>query len=164
MPKSQTLQLDQDPVFQQREWRVQRVGWWVLVIFVAAAAAGAFGHGPLSRVRAATPGDAVVVEYERFVRSGAAMRLEIHRQSSTAGRLELRLDRSYADRLRIERITPEPESIDVGAADVVMTFTTPGAGPLTIVIDAEPLRAGRLSAQIRTTGAPPVRVSQFVYF
>jgi hypothetical protein len=164
MRKSDALQLDQDPVFQRREWTVQRAGWWALTLFVAAAAVGLFGNGPLSRTRTAAPDGIVSLEYDRFARRGAALRLLFEHRQASAGRLEVRVDRGYVDGLRIARITPEPETIEIGTADVVFTFQVPRTGPMAIVIDAEPRRAGRLSAELRATGAPPLRLSQLIYF
>ena len=164
MPKSNSLQLHEDLGFQRREWRAQRLGSWALTLFVVAAAAGLFGSGPLSRVRATTPDGSLSVEYERFVRRGAGLRLVVHHDAPASGAVELRLDRAYVDGLRIERVTPEPETIDVGATDVVFTFSTSSATALAIIIDAEPLHAGRLSAQVRTSAGQPLQLSQLVYF
>jgi hypothetical protein len=66
------LQIDDDPAFQKKEWRVQRIGIALLALLVAAAAAGLTGMGgPLNDAEAGRRGDPVFVEFERVVRQGA---------------------------------------------------------------------------------------------
>ena len=35
--------------YHRREWAVQRIGWCVMTLVLAAAVAGVFGSGPVSR-------------------------------------------------------------------------------------------------------------------
>ena len=161
MAKQDTLQIDQNLEFQRREWRVQRLGWWALAAFIAAAILGVFGGGgPLGRARAATPDTALSVEYERFLRVGAATRLTIH--VARGGPADLRISRAWFDRMRLQRITPEPAAIDIGVTETVLSFAN--AAPFTLVIDAEPLQSGRYRATLAVGGGPPLTFRQFVYF
>ena len=160
------LQINQDMEFQRREWRAQRAGWFALCAFVLAALLGLFGGGPLSHARAGAPGAPLWVEYERFVRRGAAERVSIHLAAPSERRqaLQVRVSRGYFDGLRIERVRPEPESMTVGPDDVVLRFTGEAAGTTTIVLDVEATAIGRQVATIAADGAPPAVLTQFVYF
>jgi hypothetical protein len=42
------LEVEQDLDFQQRTWALERAGWIVMLLIIAAALAGFFGGGPLS--------------------------------------------------------------------------------------------------------------------
>jgi hypothetical protein len=162
--RDRSFQLNQDLEFQRREWAVQRASWWVLTAFVAAAALGLFGDGPLSSARAGRAGAPLWVEYERFVRAGATTRLSVHARTSGRASLELLLPRAYFESFRIEQIVPEPASIAIRPGDVSLQFAVaPGADPLTIVLDLEPLRPGRQRGLFSAGGAD-VSVSQLVYF
>ena len=164
-PPTGDLELDQDLAFQRREWIVQRVGLWALAIFVAAAAAGLFGGGPVSHARA---GDAraVSVAYERFVRVGAPMRLSIQLPpppGGASGEREIHFNRDYFDSLRIERLSPEPTQVVVSGDEVVLSFPA-SAGTEAVTLDAEPLSLGPQAARVSTGGGSPAMFTQFAFF
>jgi hypothetical protein len=163
MGNADGLQLAQDPEFQRREWRLQRIGWWALALFVVAAAAGLFGDGPLSRAHAATSDARLTIDYERFLRAGAAMRLMIVVQPSTPAPITVRLPRAYLDGLRLARITPEPAAITLLNDVAELVFANASGERLTIVVDAEPVGRGRLRGRI-DTDAGSLHFWHFVYF
>lgn len=165
--RSGKIELNQDPGFQRREWLVQRVGWWILTAFVASALLGVFGSGPLSRARAGTPGAAVWIEYERFVRVGAPSRMYVHLGGPAADghTREVRLDRRYWDGVRVDQLLPEPQRVVIGADEVSFLFDmqeTPDGS--TIILDLEPLKVGRQSVRIGTGRQPALTFAQFAYF
>jgi hypothetical protein len=163
--KSGGLQINQDLEFQRREWRVQHVGWWVLTSFVVAAAAGLFGNGPVSHARVGDP-TRLSVEYDRFTRLGAHTRLVVQGALPvTDGPVELSLDRTYFESFRVVRITPEPQGIAIGEQSVTLRFDREPAraGGYTIILDVEPLRAGRRNARINASGSA-LSWRQFTYF
>ncbi len=165
MPKSDGLQIDQDLEFQRREWKVQRVGWGLLTAFVVAAAAGLFGGGPLSHARV---GDrsSLEVEYERFTRVGAQTRLVVHGTPAAGRPVELVFDRDYFEGLRIDRITPEPQTIVVGHQVVTLRFDGDIArsGGYSVLFDVEPLKGGRRRATIAAGNGAPLAWRQFAYY
>ncbi len=163
------LQIEQDPTFQQREWRVQRIGWWLLAGFVVAAALGLFGGGPLSRAQAGERGAPLWIEYERFTKVGAPTRLLVHAQAAPhdgSWGLDLRVARPYFDAMEITRMVPQPASVEVGAELVRLWFAAPSARaePLTVILDVQPRTIGWHRAV--WAGAQGARVSfvQLAYF
>lgn len=62
--------VQEDMPMQQRVWRFERVGWYVLVAIVLLALAGLFGNGPLSDAEVVSQDGRVRVEYQRLSRSG----------------------------------------------------------------------------------------------
>jgi hypothetical protein len=160
------LELDQDLVFQRREWAVQRFGWWVLTAFVAAAVLGLFGGGPLSTAQAAAADGSLAVEYERFVRVGASTRIAVRAKApAPASDVHLRIRRSYFETLRVDRIVPEPHAVAIGEEDVSLRFRSEGsAGPFTVILDVQPLRVGPHRPAIGLNGHASVTFVQFAYF
>lgn len=166
-PKDRGLELKQDLAFQRREWRVQRMGWWVLAAFVVAASLGLFGGGPLSAAQAGVPGAPLWIEYERFVRVGAPTRISLHAGvAASSNGIRLRIRRSYFEALKIERMVPEPAAVAVGESDVTMRFDSVASGSpfFTVILDVEPLRAGRHQAAFDVDGAGGVSFAQLAYF
>jgi len=148
-----------------REWVMQRIGWACMAALCAAALLGVFGHGPLSAVEASS-GPALRVEYARFGRWDAPMRMTIRCQSSQP-ELSLLFDRNYWSDLEIDQITPPPQSSSLSSdsRSVLVRFET-GTAPIVVDIDARPRRSGRLTCDLRIDGAPDgaaVRIEQFVY-
>jgi hypothetical protein len=162
MRTGQGLQIDQDLAFQRREWRGQRLGWWLLSAFVVAAALGLFGSGVLSRAHARAPDHRLAVDYERFIRVGAPTRLAI--RAAGSDRVELRVDRAWFESLAVQRITPEPAHLAIAGDTVYLTFTTGAQGECTVLLDVEPLHAGRYRTTVQVGGAQAVTLTQLAYF
>lgn len=161
------LELKQDLAFQRREWLAQRMGWWVLAVFVVAAVFGVFGGGPLSAAQAGAPGAPLWIEYERFVRLGAPTRISLHATvAASTSEIRLRIRRSYFEALKIDRMVPEPAAIAIGENDVTMRFDSvaSGPGPFTVILDVEPLRAGRHRAAFDVNGGGELTFAQLAYY
>ena len=160
------LEIEDDPRFQRREWRLQHLGWWMLSLLIGASVLGVFGSGPLSETRAGEPGTALWLEYDRFVRVGAPNRISVHLGAAPAERpvREVRFDRAYFDSLRINRITPEPQHVEVDGDDARLLFAVEPTSRETIVVfDVEPLVAGRRTGRV-STRQQQVLLRQFAYF
>jgi hypothetical protein len=157
------LQLDDDSDFQRREWRMQRIGWWCLGVFVVAALVGVFGSGPLSHTVAEASG--LSVDYERFLRSGTASRLTIEMPPSGTGTsAELSLSRAYVDAIEIEQILPAPTASELRGDEALFVFERREAAsmPFTVEIKFAPRRMGRPTATVRGGGAS-ITFSQLTY-
>ena len=75
MAKDGGIDLADDISLQEKTWRVQRVGWAVMALLVAAGLAGVFARGPLSRAEA--QGQGLRLEYERFERYQAPSEIRV---------------------------------------------------------------------------------------
>ena len=166
------LDLEEDSILQRREWRWQRAGWVVLFVIVGLALAGVFGDGPLSsaHVVSRTQGNAssavVTADYERFTRVGSATRIAIRLEGAPleTGDVSLEVERRFYDHARIERITPEPDRVALGAKTVKLVYASgrlrAGSG---IVLDYEPTAAGLRTLRFGFAGSS-VEMRQLAYF
>ncbi|HEV2128712.1 MAG TPA: hypothetical protein VGR22_08850, partial [Thermomicrobiales bacterium] len=78
------LEVDEDIEFQEREWKVQRVGWALMLVVIVLALVGLFGTGPLSAVEREADDGTLVLEYQRFVRHGGRTTFSIAAAGSQA--------------------------------------------------------------------------------
>lgn len=165
--RERSLEINEDLEFQRREWRVQRLAWWLLAGFVVAAALGVFGSGPLSHAAVEDATGALRVEYERFLRVGSPHRLSIRARTSgseTPTGFRLVMNRTYFDAMQVDRVLPEPLEVAIGPEDVTLRFAPAASGEFTIVIDSEPLQAGRHRAEFRASTGGAVGIGQLTYF
>lgn len=70
----------EDIQLQRKVWRLQRVGWYVLLALVILTLLGLFSRGPLSSLVAISDSKDLTVEYERFHRSGGSNSMIIRTQ------------------------------------------------------------------------------------
>lgn len=154
-------ELDRHLPFQRREWRAQQIGWLALALFVAAALAGLFGSGPLSGARIADPRGGLAVDYQRFVRAGAAQRLLFEIDAPSARSVELRLSRRYLDAVRVEHVLPPPASTTATPEWTTFVFAP---GTRVVALDGEPIGPGRLALSAATGTGAALSLWQLAYF
>jgi hypothetical protein len=150
--QSGSHELDRHLPFQRREWRAQQIGWLAL---------GLFGGGPLSSARAATADGGLAVEYQRFVRAGAAQRLRFEIATPGAGPVELRLSRGYLDAVRVEHVLPSPASTSATPEWTTFVFAP---GTRTVTVDGEATEAGRLILSAAPGAGASLALWQLAYF
>jgi hypothetical protein len=159
-----TLQIDQDLVFQNRTWKVQRIAWAVLGLAILAGLLGVFGTGVASHATAGGAG-ALLLEYERFECWGAPAKLRLHLEPSAeaGGAARVWLGTEYIEDLRIEAITPEPESVEADRDRLIYTFRVAQGQPALVTFYFSPERAGLLTGQAGVVGGQALRFRQFIY-
>lgn len=113
------LQLDEDPRFRKREWRVERIGWLLVTAAFVVAIVGGFGYGPVSSVALAA-GDADV-EYTRIVHRENDDDLRVRGPGTT-----IRLTGEWVQAVDLEQVMPEPESMAADADSLTLEFAQPG--------------------------------------
>jgi hypothetical protein len=152
--------LDTDQRFHELEWRIERVGWLVLALFLVLALAGLFGGGPLSRAH--VQGAEAGVDYERFVRQGSPTELVITPTSGAHGISRVEITADYLEAFRIDSITPEPTTVRIAGERLVYEFAaaTPGAS---ISFHFDPQRLWRHRAVLRIDGGAPLEIWQLTY-
>lgn len=160
------LEVDQDLDFERAVWVVQRVGWAAMTLVLVAALAGLLGPGPASWTKAEAPDGDLVAEYHRFVRANGPTDLEVSlgRAAVRDGRVRLWLDRAYLGGAEIERVTPEPESVEVGPDRLVYVFAVSRGGQAARVSFAlSPRTAGPWDARLGVEDGADLAFRQFVY-
>jgi hypothetical protein len=146
--------------FHHAEWRIQRVGWVLVALFLALAIGGVFGNGPLSRAHLANAAGSV--DYERFTRYGLSTDLVVTPVASAHGVNRVAISADYLEMFRIERITPEPAAVRISGPDIVYEFASASPGA-SISFHMRPQRLWRHGATVTIDGGAPLPIAQLTY-
>lgn len=156
--------------FEERWWKVERIGWGVMLLFVLAGLSGVFGRGPLSRATAEAPDGSMRVEYERFARNHTPGMLAVTLRGAALvpPRATVWLSRELTDALPVSRVVPQPVSTTPRADGTLYTFDVPAAtDSATVHFAVEPATPWRKRGQVRAgdgaTAGAAVTLPVFVY-
>jgi hypothetical protein len=158
------IQVNEDMVFLEREWRFQRIGWFVIGLILLLSAFGAFGRGVLSDSQA---GDANTLhaQYDRILRHGADtdLKLRVGAATSQDSTIRLLISSEYLNEFEIVDIKPEPTAS--GTADGVFFYEFEQLDPgrsSEIVLKLKPEGFWSKHATLALPGAAPIKFNQFV--
>jgi hypothetical protein len=158
------LQIDQDLKFQKKEWSVERAGWLVMLVIVVLAVFGLFGQGPLSNTT--IENESLQVKYGRFERLLAPVQIhvQVDAQQAASGEVKLQVDQGILSHYEVEKIVPEPDSVELAPEQVTYTFkTSPGEQPLEINFYLQANQLGTPNGKIGLVGGPMLDITQLIY-
>lgn len=155
------LELDEDVAFQRRAWRVQRVGWGLMVLLAIAAAAGLFGKGPLSNATGRLEGGEL--RYERLSHAHSATRWHLSGVAGPGGLMTFWIDNRLLQKLTVEAIAPAPARVDAGPDRTAWHFAAPQGGRVEVSIALRTAGPGRLAGDVAVNGGAPLRVAGWIY-
>ncbi|WP_334187940.1 hypothetical protein [Noviherbaspirillum sp.] len=157
------LQIDSDMRQQHREWKIQRIAWALLFALLIAILLGLFGRGgPISTTSVESADGMLRIDYERFVRNHTPDKLQLtfQAQSETA---RVKLSGDYAQKIRIEHITPTPVRTTSDQDGIVFVFDTRPSAVTEASIHFSPDGFGKLEGWIALDGRQPHPFNQFIY-
>jgi hypothetical protein len=163
---SERLELEQDPLFQRREWRVQRFGWILWAAVIGAGLAGLLGPGPLSEREALSADGRLEVRYNRFAHHHhpTVLKVTMQPEDETQDKLRLHLSQSLLDRIEVTRIEPEPTSRELSSNGAWYEFRCePGLPDAKVVFHYQCNEMGSGGGELRLAGSDSVALEQFVY-
>ena len=151
------------PRFTLWESRVQMAGSILIGLLVILAALGFFGNGPFSETVVQSGG--LTVDYPRFLRRESIETIAVHLRPDAAseGTIALRIERAYAQTLRLQDVSPEPSSVAFGGDVLVFEFDFENGHEPTVIFRFSPERPGVLSGDVSLDGGEQVRLRHFVY-
>lgn len=160
MPAHRELDLDEDIAQQRTMWRLERIGWGLMVCIVLATLAGFTGHGPFSARTVGSTDAGFTVAYNRFERYAAPTLLTVY-LGDVGSETRLRVSQDFLRRVEVLRVDPQPERVELHTEYLTYVFTTTAPGM--IVFHYEPAHAGRLEIGIGLEGRPVQTLPLFVY-
>ena len=161
MRKHGGLEIDQDLDFQRLEWRIQRIGWIVMLLIVVAALTGAFGKGPLAHTRATASDGSFTIEYDRLVRHSSATTLTFNIARPPHDTIGIWFESQYINGIDVEDIIPSP--IRTASGDGTITYYFEARAGATITIEYEPDDVGRRRTRAGIENGASMHVRQFVF-
>ena len=165
VPLHGDLQINQDLRFSRREWRTQHVGWVVMLLFILAAALGAFGRGPLATRQAQSGNGSLDIEYAKVARHSAPdiLRVEVAPEAIASGMVTIWFDRTWVHGRSVESISPEPEQSSAGGDRITYEFRIADpTRPAILAFETRPRDMGRQAAAIGIAGGDSLRFTQIV--
>ena len=165
---SGSFQIDEDPRFQERMWRIERMGWLGIAGILLAAAAGLFGHGLFSWTTLELkdpvhPEQRTRLDYERFARAHSETQVIISRPAVPQARISsLWLSGDYLNDVEVRRITPDPVTEELESKGVRYSFR-PDEGPQRIVFRFKAERGGHFSGTVRLNQGPAATFHQWLF-
>jgi len=165
VPLHGDLQIDQDLRFSKREWRTQHAGWLLMLILIAAAALGLFGHGPLASRHAQTPDGRLKLDYDAVARHSAPdiLRIEIAADAVSDGTVSIWFDRAYIHARTVESISPEPALSGTSGDRIAYEFRIADRTQAAIIaFHTSPRDMGRQRGAAGLVGGDSLRFSQIV--
>lgn len=151
MHRVKSLEIDEHVFFQKFEWAFERLGWlFMLGILVAAGHYGVFGRHHKSERIAGEQNGPIWVEYDRRPRLETRTALKIVAKPGRFGKkVRVAINDDYLDRVMIEQIIPEPESVQSRSRRTVFTFAGEDDSDTVVVrIHLQPEKPGRATANI----------------
>lgn len=165
LEKVGSLDVNQDLAFTRKVWTFQRVGWVAMALLLAAAMAGAFGHGPVASATASDPTGTFAVEHDRVIRHKTEYQtvFRFGPALTKGGQVQLWLSRAYLEKHDIMNMEPEPEGSVVQSDRLVYTFRVeePGA-PAEVRFITKSDGYGPAPGQAGVPGGPEVALDEFV--
>jgi len=162
-PQKRDLELLEDPALEQREWKIQRIAWFLMALFVALALLGFFGAGPLSS-RVVTSSDGRFrLEYNRFERFQAPSTLHLQLRASGQSAARVWISRKFMENVKVDSIVPAAERVEMRDDGFVYTFSVPPAEPSSIVFQLETEQMGSYPVRIRVDDGPSLETPYWVY-
>lgn len=153
----QSLQIEEDIPLHHKGWKFQKVIWIFLCLFLLFSILGLFGNGILSKKTVSK--SKVVLEYEYFLRKEWENKLKF-KIKEQEGRTLINIPQTYLNQFYIDKISPDPENIEIQNSCAVYSFK--GNGQMLINFFLVPKTTGSLKTSI-FVGNEELKISHFIY-
>lgn len=155
--------VEEDIALQRRIWRIERIGWYVLLVVVVLTLCGLFSHGLLSSAVASSKTKDVVVEYERYHRSGAVNTMVIHTRGKPREVHTVVIGKSMMEGFSIDSIQPQPKSSSGNEQGLRLTMEGDAHGESSLYLGWTSNGLGLYHSKIAVEGGGEVSITQFIY-
>lgn len=163
---SRDLDISEDYSFEQRVWKIQRIGWVIMVVAIVFGLLGLLGGpGPLSIATIGSDASPLQVQFLRFLHELQPTNLVITvNPPDNAESIELFIDLDYLEHMEIMTIVPEPDTVTAASDRIIYEFPlqTPGEST-TITFRLNPERFGFFNARVGLQGGLEYGFTQLIY-
>lgn len=150
--------------WQRIEWRIQRIGFVLLLAMVIGGACGLFSKGFLSDRTIASPNGELQVEYERFARqqSDMAMKIRLHPLRDKLYRITLSGD--GIDNFQLQSVQPQPLRAESRDRSLTLWYQTQSLNQgASVWLGGQPQSPGTYRFTVSDSEGAQVQFTQWVY-
>jgi hypothetical protein len=164
MKNSLDHDIDENMPLQRRIWRLERVGWVVLILFVTSIFIGLFGDGPLSQATMNSPDKKMELKYSRYARVNSLEKLIFKLKTEGRDKPVILIEAMYFKKNQLTHIMPAPESEIENAGYMEFHFNSSTSDSIfTAIFSVTPLKPGSQCARVGADKNPLSGFSQFIY-
>jgi hypothetical protein len=159
------IEIDEDLVFHQRFWKVQRLGWVLWALILVAAVIGFLGPGAKGQQKLQSSASNLSLTFEKSVHYQAPAELKIQvKQKTKSSSTRLAINRDYIDSVEITRIDPEPNLITDGDGVILYTFNRSNSlEPMTVNLAYKTKTFGRIPIRLKLDEEPSLIAEQLSF-
>ena len=162
------LQSRQQPVreymgLQRKVWRLERLGWYVLVVTVLLTLGGLFSKGPLSSRQLHSADGRLQVHYQALLRGGSAASLVVHMRGSAGQPLELEVGGELLQGFSVESLLPQPLKASAVGQGLRLWLLADADGRASLHLRLRSEGAGRYATRVALAAGPALTFEQFIY-
>lgn|GEM_PF-6638456 len=117
------LDIEEDIEHERIKWKVERIGWIILLVITAAALAGLLGSGPFSS--RTLENDSFTLKYNSIERYESPTTLEIDTKFSPTSEFSVRINDQFLREIDNLQIHPEPKATYISNNNSVFVFDKP---------------------------------------
>jgi hypothetical protein len=154
--------VEDDIAFQRKLWKLERVGWLLLLGLMVLALLGLFSRGPLSTQQRLTADEALQLHYQRFQRQDASDTLQVTLRGAPGEIRHLLLEAPFFDTYNIETIQPQPLAAASEHGGLKLTVRLDPGGQASVHFGLRPQQIGPVHHRVRA-GNQQLTFWQFIY-
>lgn len=147
------IAVGEDLAFQERWWTFERITWSFFLAVLIADILGVFGAGWMSHVQVDDPATAMLLRYDRVVRTGTPNSMSIHFKPDAASdnKVSLIVSNTVIRKLGAQRIVPQPETSAIADGHMIYTFPA-GNPPGEVDFELQPSSPGLYDFSLQVPG------------
>lgn len=163
-PVNDEFEVGFNQTFEQRWFRAERIGRFIMVAFVAAGFVGLFGRGPFSHRTKSMPDSGLTVDFEPIAQSQTGTQVTFHvANAASTPTMELLIGSRLVEPMGLQRILPQPVRTQAVQDGLLLTVAVPpGTGDAAIRLMLMPVGSGPKHLTARLTGHAPLHWTQLV--
>lgn len=161
--RSREYPIREDMAYQLKVWRLERCGWYLLVLLMLLALAGLFSRGMLSSRDVLSEDGKLRVEYEMFHRNGSTNSMKISLSGTPETILELELGGELLEGFSIETLQPQPMRASSFSKGIRLWVKADTQGQAVMYFTLRGDGLGLFHSSIASSGSSSVKLDQFIF-
>lgn len=160
---SREYPIREDMKFQLKVWRLERWGWYLMLLVVMLALLGLFSRGPFSSRQTLSADGRISVQYELFHRNGSTSPMIIQIKAPPDTPVELELGGNVFQGFSIETLQPQPLRSSSAGQGIKFLLKTDTGGLARIYLTLRSDGLGFYHSRVLAAGANPLDLDLFIY-